>query len=186
MKKPQGKAPTKRKKRSATHDGPGQPPLFKSAKELQEKIDAYFASCHEEVWNYRMKREYASMKTSDLEKLGIPSEDQFEWVPDYDRHGEIVTYQVKPYTIVGLAQHLGTTRQTLLDYQERDGFFDTIKNAKVKCEAYTVEQLFQPKIAAGVIFNLKNNYGYTDKIDHTSDGKPMPQPIINVHTDNSD
>ena len=126
------------------------------------------------------------MKTSDLEKLGIPSEDQFEWVPDYDRHGEIVTYQVKPYTIVGLAQHLGTTRQTLLDYQERDGFFDTIKNAKVKCEAYTVEQLFQPKIAAGVIFNLKNNYGYTDKIDHTSDGKPMPQPIINVHTDNSD
>jgi len=111
----------------------GRPLKFKSAKELQSKIDAYFRDC-------------------DKKK--------------------------KPYTITGLALALDTTRETLLDYEERDEFSDTIKKAKLKCQAYAEEQLFTNRNTAGVIFNMVNNYGWKNKQDidnniGNKDGKPF-------------
>lgn len=177
------KAIPKKRKRSATAGKRGQPPIFPDPKAFAVLVDQYFDSCWEEVWSKKIKPKYAGLKQSKLASL--PADEVFTWEQEKDRHGNPVMMQVKPYTIAGLAQHLGTNRQTLLNYELKDDYFDTIKNAKVKCEAYTVEQLFVPKIAAGVIFNLKNNYGYTDKVDVTSDNKALPQPIINVHRDNS-
>lgn len=69
----------------------------------------------------------------------------------------------KPYTISGLAYALDTNRQTLLDYQEKDEFSDTIKRAKAKIERFVEERLFVGSNTAGVIFNLKNNYNWKDK-----------------------
>lgn len=72
----------------------------------------------------------------------------------------------KPYTVSGLAVALGTNRQTLINYEEKEGFIDTIKEAKAKIEAYNEEQLYNKNIpTTGVIFNLKNNYGWQDKQD---------------------
>ena len=68
-----------------------------------------------------------------------------------------------PYTITGLALHLGTNRQTLINYENRDEFFDAINTAKLRCEHFAERSLWQPKIATGVIFNLKNNYGWRDQ-----------------------
>lgn len=68
-----------------------------------------------------------------------------------------------PVTITGLALHLDTTRQTLIDYERRDQFTDTIKKAKLRCENYAEIQLFQGRNVAGVIFNMKNNYNWQDK-----------------------
>lgn len=68
----------------------------------------------------------------------------------------------RPLTITGLALALGTDRDTLLDYQTKrgDAFSDTIKNAKLVCQNYAEEELFRKgHQVAGVIFNLKNNYG---------------------------
>lgn len=123
---------------------------FKSAKELQEKINAYFESCWEEQW------EEVSIKDSEGNKIT-------KWEPLLNHKGEIVKVQTKPYTITGLALVLGTTRETLLDYQNKEEFSDTIRNAKLKCMNYAEESLWTPKIATGIIFNLVNNYGWQNK-----------------------
>lgn len=68
----------------------------------------------------------------------------------------------KPYTITGLALSLDTSRETLCDYQARDGFSDTVKKAKLRCENYAEEMLLMGSNAAGAIFALKN-YGWSDK-----------------------
>jgi hypothetical protein len=79
-----------------------------------------------------------------------------------------------PITITGLALALNTTRETLMDYQERDEFSDTIKAVKLVCENYAEIQVFTGKNQAGAIFALKN-YGWKDKqeYDHTSKGEKI-------------
>jgi hypothetical protein len=69
----------------------------------------------------------------------------------------------RPLTISGLALALDTSRQTLLDYEEKAEYSDTIKRAKLKIENWTEEQLFTSKGVAGVIFNLTNNFGWQNK-----------------------
>ena len=70
-------------------------------------------------------------------------------------------------TITGLALHLDTSRETLMNYEERDDFFDTIKKAKVKIEhAYELRGI---KVGnAFDIFRLKN-MGWKDKQDIAAD-----------------
>lgn len=68
-----------------------------------------------------------------------------------------------PYTVSGLALALDMTRETLLKYEENSEFSDTIKRAKQKIEEYVETRLFVSGIATGVIFNLKNNFGWKDK-----------------------
>ena len=68
----------------------------------------------------------------------------------------------EPYTITGLALALDTDRHTLINYENKDEFFHTIKKAKHKCENYAEKQLYRHSQVAGVIFNLKNNYGWKD------------------------
>lgn len=112
----------------------GRPLKFKTVEELQRKIDEYFLSC--------------DCKT----------------VIVIDKFGkEHSVIQPRPYTITGLAVALDTTRETLLDYNERPEFSDTIKKAKEKIHNFTEEKLFQSGIAAGVIFNLTNNWGWKNQ-----------------------
>lgn len=149
---------TGRKKRATTDDKKpvGRPEKFKSVQELQKLIDAYFNSCEEEVW---------------IKKLDPETGELLGWEPQYDRHGNVLKRMVKPYTISGLALALGTTRRTLLDYEQRDDEFShTIKKAKSRCEEFAEEQLFTSKNTAGVIFNLKNNYeSWVDKQEQKID-----------------
>jgi hypothetical protein len=71
----------------------------------------------------------------------------------------------EPYTITGLALALNTTRETLLDYEDKEEFSDTVKRAKLKCENFAEKHLFKGKNGVvGAIFNLKNNYSrWVDK-----------------------
>lgn len=123
----------------------GRPYNYKTKEELQKAIDAYFDSCFEEQW--------------------IKNKDGWEQVLDHN--GNAVVEQVRPFTITGLGLHLGLCRQALLNYEGRQEFMDTIKRAKQKIENYAEEQLFQNcnKNAQGVMFNLKNNYGWKDKTE---------------------
>lgn len=68
----------------------------------------------------------------------------------------------EPYTITGLALALGTTRKTLIEYEGREEYVNTIKMAKARCEQYAEKALFSGRNAAGPIFALKN-YGWKDK-----------------------
>lgn len=87
----------------------------------------------------------------------------------------------RPLTITGLALYLDTTRDLLLDYQEKDEFSDTIKRAKLTIQNYVEEYLFTGKNIAGAIFNLVNNYGWTNKsqTDVTSGGEKIQYNLVN-------
>jgi hypothetical protein len=76
-------------------------------------------------------------------------------------------------SITGLCQSIGITRDTWNTYEKREGFFDSIKRAKERIEKYNVEQLYRKDQVTGVIFNLKNNFGWADRqeIQSTIDAK---------------
>ena len=112
----------------------GRPLLWESPEELQKKIDEYFDSCFRPLIN---------TKTNEIVK---------------DANGNEIMQQFRPFTISGLALALDTSRQTLINYQERDEFFDTIMRAKRKCENYTEEMLFHKDSANGAKFVLLNGY----------------------------
>ena len=82
-------------------------------------------------------------------------------------------------TITGLALALETSRETLMNYEERPEFFDAIKKAKDRIHnAY--EKDLRRKGRSGDIFALKN-FGWTDKqeIDHTTKGEKLEaSPVI--------
>lgn len=92
-----------------------------------------------------------------------------------DEYFEKCDSNKEPYTITGLALALNMSRQDLINYQEREQFFDTIKNAKLKIENYLEKHLVSDNTVTGIIFNLKNNYGWKDK-----------QETINVNTSYED
>lgn len=139
---------------TASNDREGRPLKFKTVDELREKIDEYFASC----W------------TQKIDMFGNPL-----FVKDAKgkKTDQPILVQFKPYTITGLAVFLDTSRETLLNYESKGEFFDTIKKAKEKIYAYAEEFLYSGKNPTGAIFNLKNNWGWQDKteVDHTSKGK---------------
>ena len=77
----------------------------------------------------------------------------------------------KPYTISGLALFLGVDRKTILNYSNREEFSSLIKNAKLKVQTMLEENLYRLGNNSGVIFNLKNNYGWKDTVE--VENKPL-------------
>ena len=83
----------------------------------------------------------------------------------------------KPYTVAGLALHLDVDTDTVRNYEKRDEFFGTIKKAKQKIEEQLETKLHGANVA-GIIFNLKNNYGWKDRQDITTDNKPVTFGLV--------
>jgi hypothetical protein len=127
----------------------GRPPMYKTVEEIQEKIDAYFEECNGEI-----------VYTKDGE-------------PFIDKNGNVVRTGVRPLTITGLALALGfTTRQALLNYEDKPEFVDTIKRAKSKVERYAEERLFDRDGSNGAKFSLSNNFkGWAEKQQIEADVK---------------
>lgn len=75
-----------------------------------------------------------------------------------------------PYTVTGLALALNMSRQDLINYSNKEEFFDTIKKAKLKVENYLEKRLIKDNSCTGIIFNLKNNYGWKDKQENINVG----------------
>jgi hypothetical protein len=135
----------------------GRPLLFKDAEELQKAVDAYFKKC-------------------DARKVDVITKDGTA----------IKIKRQEPYTVSGLALALNTSRETLMNYEDKAEFFDTIKAAKDKCLAWVETQLFEGTGApAGVIFNLKNNYGWVDKTEYEgkSENTNLNQDMSDVSTE---
>lgn len=119
----------------------GRPPKFKSKEEMQELIDKYFEDC----------------------KGTILKDENGEMV--FDKYGQPVIFNSKPLTITGLALALGfNSRQSLLNYQGKKEFVDTITRAKAKVEQYAEERLYDKDGANGAKFSLANNFeGWKEK-----------------------
>ena len=93
---------------------------------------------------------------------------------------------IDDWTITGLALSLNTSRETLINYEEREEFFDAIKEAKGKVE-HSYELDLKRKGHAGSIFALKN-MEWTDRqeIKHeVTQGFINLDPLADDPSDNS-
>lgn len=84
-----------------------------------------------------------------------------------DEYFDSVTYEAEGRshsrpTMSGLANALNMCRQSLINYSEKTEFLDTIKKARLKVEIALEDSLYGNNVT-GVIFNLKNNFGWNDK-----------------------
>lgn len=138
----------------------GRPPKYKTVEELQQKIDEYFKSCEGEM-----------LKDENGEAV-------------LDKHGNPVWIHIKPPTVTGLALALGfTSRQSLLDYQAKPQFLDTIARAKSRCEQYAEERLFDRDGANGAKFSLTNNFKgwHSEKaVDDAADTTPADDGFLSA------
>lgn len=114
----------------------GRPPKYKSAEEIEEKIEQYFKSCEGELF-------LDNDGNAVFNKYGYPC-----WIKE-----------PKPLTITGLALALGfASRQALLNYQGKKEFNDTITRAKSRIEEYAETRLFDRDGSNGAQFSLRNNF----------------------------
>jgi hypothetical protein len=136
------------------NDG-GRPLKYKSAAEMQTVIDQYFTDCE-----------------------GKPLINEETGEPFLNKYGEPIITGAKPPTITGLALALGfTSRLALLNYGERNEFFNTVRLAKARVEAYAESRLFDRDGVNGAKFSLANNFkGWkeTQGLEITgADGTPL-------------
>ena len=127
----------------ATKKAVGRPPKYKSKEEIEEKIDAYFKQCEGEV-----------LKDNNGNTV-------------FNKFGNPVIINQRPPTVTGLALALGfSTRLSLLNYQGKKEFMNTITRAKARVEAYAEERLFDRDGSSGAQFSLRNNFkGWTEKTE---------------------
>ena len=124
----------------------GRKPTFTSAEEMQEKIDAYFASCEPEL-----------LRDGD-------------GTPMLNKNGEPVYVGGRPMTIQGLALALGfTSRQSLLNYKAKREFVDTVTRARLRVEQYAAERLFDRDAQRGAQFTLAYGFGDAKETDEKKD-----------------
>lgn len=125
----------------ATQKAVGRPPKYKCKEEIEEKIDAYFQKCEGEI----LKDESGKAV--------------------FNKYGNPVIINQRPPTVTGLALALGfSTRMSLLNYQGKKEFMDTITRAKSLVEAYAEERLFDRDGSNGAQFSLRNNFrGWNEK-----------------------
>src|SRR3954464_13386635 len=101
----------------------GRPLKYKTVEEMDRAINAYFDMCDP----------HTQRRVVDC---GINEKGETIW-----REREVMTEQ-QPYTVSGLARALGITRDTLINYKERDEFFDSVTGAYERCHEYAESQLY--------------------------------------------
>jgi len=121
----------------------GRPPKFNSKEEMQEKIEKYFQKCEGTV----LKDEKGKIV--------------------FNKFGQPVIVGARPITMSGLANALGfQSRQSLLNYEGKKEFLDTIMRARARVEQFTEECLFDKNSANGAKFSLANNFeGWKEKAE---------------------
>jgi hypothetical protein len=102
------------------------------------------------------------------EELDKRIEDYFNWVDDFNANlpeGE----KKKPYTLSGICVYLDVYKEMLWEYSKKPEYSNTVKKAKQRVEQNVEEGSLNGKWnTIGAIFNLKNNFGWTDKVEVTT------------------
>ena len=83
-----------------------------------------------------------------------------------EKMAEYFVDENKPWMITGLCIHLHIYKDTFYEYAKIPQFSDSIKLARQMIENYSGRQLFREVgQVTGIIFNLKNNFGWVDKFE---------------------
>lgn len=96
-----------------------------------------------------------------------------------DNNGDIifVTEIIEPPTITSMLNYLDLPKSTWNDYCRQPGYSAAATRAKQLIEAYLERQLMSAKHVQGIIFNLKNNFGWAEKLDVKQDLNANVQSI---------
>lgn len=123
----------------------GQYRKYRTPEELQKRIDEYFESC------------MSPMRDMNGEIV-------------YDEDGNKIMVQTKPYTVSGMANHLGITTSTLMTYQTRaqvgkipPEYANIVLAARQKIEEYAESQLYSRDGGRGGQFVLQAGFGWQTK-----------------------
>jgi hypothetical protein len=122
------------------------------------------------------------LKFKTVEELKIKIDAYFEscYITVKDEKGMFYKKNIRPLTVTGLAVALKCDRDTLLNYSKNEDFFGTIHEAKTLIQQFAEESLWQPKITAGIIFNLKNNWGWKEKSEIETINHNINESIENL------
>lgn len=136
------------------------------------------------------KNKFAIGNSGKPKMFGSVNELQQEIDKYFERCDGIVTDEMSlkdilrdqvPYTIEGLSNAIGCDRDTLNNYEKKEGYeeyFGTIKKAKSKIQQNKIERgLLGMSHATVSIFDLKNNHGYVDKTEVKSEGSNVLEII---------
>lgn len=132
-----------------------------SKKRLAEEVDRYFDS---------ISREVTLMERKPTGKKDDKGHEIYEMVPITNRLGDevkVLEYVVPP-SVGDLSAFLGIHRSTWAEYcdtTQHPEFADTTTRARGRIHAYLERESLtrQGKDLKGILFNLQNNYGYTEK-----------------------
>jgi len=157
----------------------GRPKKYPTAQALERAIEGYFASI-----SYR-KPVIITTPTGEVDEKGRIKHTTRMLTEGPDGMGKprtVVKYVEEP-TLSGLCLYLGVSRSTWAGWLHPVGEGETetsvqaamrqvAEAAKGRIEARLEELLTSRKHVQGIIFNLKNNYGWKDRQDlHVEDGK---------------
>lgn len=148
----------------------GRPFVFTDPAQLKQEVQTYFDMCDPHLVTKKVVSSHRDDGTAIL----------------VDR--EVMTDQ-EPYTITGLALHLGVSRRTLLNYRDPDHYSDdideevrqelihTLEKAAQKVEMFNERQLHKNGLANGIKFNLTNNFGWVDKTVQEQDVRTVKDAL---------
>ncbi len=130
-----------------------------TAKALADAVDRYFDSITRTVTATERR------ETGQRDNKGHMI---YETVPILNKLGQEAQVEefIIPPTVGGLCGFLGIHRSTWADFCDPEAhpeFSDTTTRARGRMRGYLEQQLLTRKDVKGIIFDLQNNYGYSEK-----------------------
>lgn len=133
----------------------GRPRKYKTIEELQKQIQYYFDSITRDT--YRVIRK----------NIGTDDEPEYIDEPYLNNAREQVIYTefIKQPSVIGLCLFLNISRDTLIEYEKKEIFVDTIREARRIIVEQKLEMLPTMKNPRGLMFDLSANYGMHEKTE---------------------
>lgn len=128
-------------------------------KTLSEAVDRYFSSITRTVTVTER------VETGERDSKGHMIYERRPVINSLGEEAKTLEYIVPP-TVGGLCAYLGIHRSTWADYCDQKlypEFSDTTTRARGCLRAWLEEQLLTRKDVKGIIFDLQNNHGYSEK-----------------------
>lgn len=111
-------------------------PRFKSVKDIERRMEAYFEACAGET-----------LRDEETGRVLL------------DKKNKPVMNGARPPTLAGLALALGfSTRQALKQYRGKPEFEEAVKRGMTRIEQYAEEKLYDKECSAGAKFILQNDF----------------------------
>jgi hypothetical protein len=98
----------------------------------------------------------------------------FEEIDEYNKNIDTSKgMKCIPYTISGLCLKLDISMMTWSNYLKKEEYLYSLKKAQLKVMNYVESGILNGAVnVIGGIFNLKNNFGWTDKTEVTVNSEP--------------